>query len=359
MWSILYVDNKQVRLDAAKTILERKGNFNVDVTDSSEDALIRFSAKSYDAIICEFKMPEIDGIELLKQIRSINNQIPFIILINKSSQKIQNEINSNMWTYFLQKRRNPNALFSQTAEFLTDLKEQIEERDNVWLLSELKSNDSGAIEDRVRRLEIITKFLIKINFKYVPLDDMPLKTMLSDILWRDPYMGEIKSHNFIKGWSTLLKDSTQIKIPQLFTYGFLENSSDKNNLFEKSTKLHEFRPFTLEELKQFADRNWLLTPDEYRKILHQEKIEGNKKSSPILKDIRKLKKAFINSYKKTSERIYEIRNQKWSDFMSKHKGKFALVSLDDQKMFDSEEDAVNYANSNLKDWELRLIEKIE
>jgi len=44
------------------------------------EALYRFSSESYDLVISDFTMPEMDGIELLKEIKQIDPYVPFIMI---------------------------------------------------------------------------------------------------------------------------------------------------------------------------------------------------------------------------------------------------------------------------------------
>ena len=76
---ILYVDDEENLLDISKLFLERSGQFNVDTVTSAPAALALLNSKNYDAIISDYQMPEMDGIEFLKKVRTSGNTIPFIL----------------------------------------------------------------------------------------------------------------------------------------------------------------------------------------------------------------------------------------------------------------------------------------
>jgi CheY-like chemotaxis protein len=46
-------------------------------------ALIQIQKKQYDTVVSDFQMPEMNGIEFLKKIRTSGNTIPFIIFTGK------------------------------------------------------------------------------------------------------------------------------------------------------------------------------------------------------------------------------------------------------------------------------------
>ncbi|MGB8219698.1 MAG: response regulator [Methanoregula sp.] len=76
---VLYVDDDPGLLEIGKLFLEGQGQFNVDTITSAQAALTLLNTKTYDAIISDYQMPEMDGIELLKRVRATNKTIPFIL----------------------------------------------------------------------------------------------------------------------------------------------------------------------------------------------------------------------------------------------------------------------------------------
>ncbi|MEI7433588.1 MAG: response regulator [Methanomicrobiales archaeon] len=88
MISVLYVDDEPGLLEIGKLFLEQSGQFQVDTTISATDALTMIPSKVYDAIISDYQMPGMDGIELLKTVRSSGNTIPFILSTGYSSEEI-------------------------------------------------------------------------------------------------------------------------------------------------------------------------------------------------------------------------------------------------------------------------------
>ena len=73
---VLYVDDEPFLLDIGKLFLERDGTFTVDTFTSVSEALTRLKMERYDAILSDYKMPEMDGITFFKQIRASGKQNP-------------------------------------------------------------------------------------------------------------------------------------------------------------------------------------------------------------------------------------------------------------------------------------------
>lgn len=66
MISVIYVDDESVLCELTKTFLEKTGNFKVDTASSAHQALQILKTQPYDAIVSDYLMPEMDGIEFLK-----------------------------------------------------------------------------------------------------------------------------------------------------------------------------------------------------------------------------------------------------------------------------------------------------
>ena len=77
--------------DELKEILEDEG-YNVDTSFDGLQGLKLIKKKSYDIILQDIKLPSINGVELLKKTKQINNNIKVIILTGRPlSSKLLNE----------------------------------------------------------------------------------------------------------------------------------------------------------------------------------------------------------------------------------------------------------------------------
>ena len=79
---ILVIDNDKDTSSSLKIVLEQSGLFEVDAFDDSTQALASFKSNGYgyDAVILDVKMQEIDGFELYKKIKMIDEKIKVCFL---------------------------------------------------------------------------------------------------------------------------------------------------------------------------------------------------------------------------------------------------------------------------------------
>ena len=80
---LLLAEDEQALSKALTAILERN-NYSVDAVYDGEAALEYLQADNYDGVILDIMMPKIDGISVLKNLRSKGNGIPVLLLTAKS-----------------------------------------------------------------------------------------------------------------------------------------------------------------------------------------------------------------------------------------------------------------------------------
>ncbi|MGO5095815.1 response regulator transcription factor [Agathobaculum sp. LCP25S3_E8] len=80
---LLLAEDEKALSKALVTILERN-NYSVDAVNDGQAALDYLEADNYDGVILDIMMPKIDGITVLKTIRSQGNRIPILMLTAKA-----------------------------------------------------------------------------------------------------------------------------------------------------------------------------------------------------------------------------------------------------------------------------------
>ncbi len=113
MYRILYVDDEPNLLEICKLFLERSGQFSVDSITSAPAALALLNTKNYDAIISDYQMPEMDGIEFLKTVRSSGNTIPFILFTGRGREEVVIQALNEGADFYLQKGGEPKSQFAE------------------------------------------------------------------------------------------------------------------------------------------------------------------------------------------------------------------------------------------------------
>jgi DNA-binding NtrC family response regulator len=79
MSRILVVDDKEMMRDSVTTTLARKGHATSAAPDA-RSALEKIAQRTFDAIITDLQMPEMDGVELLAAIRRLDEHVPVILM---------------------------------------------------------------------------------------------------------------------------------------------------------------------------------------------------------------------------------------------------------------------------------------
>ncbi|HEY77492.1 MAG TPA: response regulator transcription factor [Dehalococcoidia bacterium] len=78
MQTILIVDDEPNIIELARLYLERDG-YQVEAVTSGQDALLKREALSPDLIVLDLMLPDIDGLDVCRQIRA-NSTVPILML---------------------------------------------------------------------------------------------------------------------------------------------------------------------------------------------------------------------------------------------------------------------------------------
>ena len=114
MIRLLCVDDEPMLLTLCRRYLERTGEFTVETADSGEDALERLGARDFDAVVSDYQMPGMNGIELLSAIRK-GSMIPFILFTGRGREEVVIEALNRGVDFYLQKGGDPRAQFAELA----------------------------------------------------------------------------------------------------------------------------------------------------------------------------------------------------------------------------------------------------
>jgi two-component system nitrogen regulation response regulator NtrX len=79
MPAILIIDDEKAIRNVLKEILSNEG-FTVDEATDGEEGLKKFTTGSYDVVLCDIKMPKVDGIEFLQKVIDSQSEVPVIMI---------------------------------------------------------------------------------------------------------------------------------------------------------------------------------------------------------------------------------------------------------------------------------------
>ena len=81
---ILIVDDERSASDYLRVLLEER-DFEVRTTSNGIEALIALENQTYDLVISDIRMPQMDGLELLEHLKDRWPEVPAIMLTANES----------------------------------------------------------------------------------------------------------------------------------------------------------------------------------------------------------------------------------------------------------------------------------
>jgi DNA-binding NtrC family response regulator len=79
MSSILIVDDEKAIRKTLTEILSYEG-YKIEDAENGEEALKKLKEKHFDVVLCDIKMPKVDGLEFLEKSKEINPDVPIIMI---------------------------------------------------------------------------------------------------------------------------------------------------------------------------------------------------------------------------------------------------------------------------------------
>ena len=106
---VLHVDDDPDFLDLAQAFLARSGELEVATEASPAVARARIVDERWDAIVSDYLMPGLTGIELLRHLRQAGRDTPFILFTGKGREEVVIEALNEGADFYLQKGGDPGA----------------------------------------------------------------------------------------------------------------------------------------------------------------------------------------------------------------------------------------------------------
>jgi len=144
MISVLYVDDESALLEVTKDFMERGGEFRVDTATSARETIEKLKVERYDALVADYQMPEMDGIELLKYLRPRCNGIPFILFTGKGGEDVAIEALNAGVDFYIQKGGSPGIRF---AELETKIRSAVARRQSEKALRQSEITYRSLVEN--------------------------------------------------------------------------------------------------------------------------------------------------------------------------------------------------------------------
>lgn len=223
MYKILVVDDNKLEREGIKFLLKKKASdLTIDEAGDGLEAVKKTKLVHYNLLITDIKMPYMDGIELVKKIRTYNQDMKIIVLSGyEEFEYVKELLRYNVVDYLLKPLK--------VEVFYDTLKK-------IGFFRELEQYKSSSIK---KTLQIIqTEYASDLNLESLAENVFLSGNYLSTLFKQEvgisitKYITQVR----LEKASTLLKDS-HMKVSQIAKYIGIENVSYFNKIFKEKTGL--------------------------------------------------------------------------------------------------------------------------
>jgi CheY-like chemotaxis protein len=119
MAKILAIDDEPSIRNLLDTLLRRKG-YDVVLAESGQKGLELLRRERPDVIILDLKMPEMDGLTVLRQIRTLDPKKPVIILTGAGTAEAEQQVRALGVTEYVEKEFSLHLLGDSLKRLLNN-----------------------------------------------------------------------------------------------------------------------------------------------------------------------------------------------------------------------------------------------
>lgn len=87
--AVLFIDDNRDQFVIARKILSQESHdYLVEGADSAEEGLEKLRTGRFDLVLCDYRLPDVSGLEVLKALRQRGDERPFIIVTASGSERV-------------------------------------------------------------------------------------------------------------------------------------------------------------------------------------------------------------------------------------------------------------------------------
>jgi DNA-binding response OmpR family regulator len=115
---ILVVDDSEKMRGLIRSILEQDSRFEVEEAANGREALNLIQVESFDLIITDLFMPEMNGRELITKLREESYKIPIIVISGLLNELLKKQLTENGALCAIDKPFEPDQLLNTVRDSL-------------------------------------------------------------------------------------------------------------------------------------------------------------------------------------------------------------------------------------------------
>ena len=255
---LLLVDDEEEFLTASSQALGRRG-FDVEIAPNGVTALEMVGKSEFDVLVLDVKMPDIDGIEVFKQIRETLPDLPVILLTGHSSIDDAFQTSKNGVADYLPKPIDMDQLAARLHEVVGKARHRVEtDSEGLRPVDPAELIRVMLVDDEMDFLESLKKVFQRRNMEVTAAESGDealalLKEGLVDVVVLDVKMPGLngkqvleilkKEHKFLEviiltGHGSL---DSAVECTRLGAFDYLPKPYELENLLEKLQKAYETR----------------------------------------------------------------------------------------------------------------------
>ena len=150
---ILHVDDDVSLLEVSKQILTDENNFEIDNVTSVDEAFKKLEQQTYDAIVSDYEMPLKTGLDFLKELRSQQREISFILFTGRGREDVAIKALNLGADRYINKNGSPETVYGELADAIS---KTVERKKSKQLLVESEIKYRTLVEKSLQGV-LITK----------------------------------------------------------------------------------------------------------------------------------------------------------------------------------------------------------
>ncbi len=172
MLSVLYVDDEPALLEIGRLFLERTSQCRVTTVLTGEEALGLLRRQRFDAVISDYQMPGMDGLELLRLVRASGAGTPFILFTGRGREEVVVRAFELGADFYLQKGGDPGIQFAELLHKVLQAVRRREaertarENEDLYRTTVDAMADLVHVIDADRRLTLVNRTMVRMCLEF-------------------------------------------------------------------------------------------------------------------------------------------------------------------------------------------------